>query len=158
MMTMWRKTKWWFLGCGIVLLLALGYLFLIPTTRMIILGYYRGEPFHKGRPVSFWIAQLDSRDEGDRQKAAVVMGEMGPQAAPAVPALTKALKDPNKAICRSAALTLGQIGPAAADAGPALVEALPQLVNMWDSSSLPELSFFAGLLVSLGPEALPTLI
>jgi HEAT repeat protein len=121
---------------------------------LIILGYFRGEPFHKGRPVSYWITQLDTPDN---QKAAVALGEMGPQAAPAVPALIRALRSEDRKIWRPSADALGRIGPGAADAGPALVEAIPQLMMM-GLSSVPELSSCADLLVSLGPETLPALI
>jgi hypothetical protein len=121
---MWRKTKWWLLGSGILVLLALVVLFLIPTTGMIILGYCRAEPFHQGRPVRFWIDPLNSRDGVDKQKAAIALGEMGPQAAPAVPAPMKSLTDPNKIISRSAALALGRFGPPAKAALPTLRQLL----------------------------------
>ncbi len=92
---MLSNRKRFFLAVGVVLLLAVGLLFLIPTTRLTIVGYLRGEPFHKGRPVGFWIHELQSEDRGNRvsERAAIVLGEMGPQAMAALPALTAALED-----------------------------------------------------------------
>ncbi len=107
---MWSKRKRFFLAVGVVLLLAVGLLFLIPTTRLTIVGYLRGEPFHKGRPVGFWIHVLQSEeDRGDRGReranAAIVLGVMGPQATAAVPALTAALEDKEQDVRREAAFS-----------------------------------------------------
>jgi HEAT repeat protein len=55
-----------------------------------------------------------------RLRAAAVLGQMGPQAAPAVPGLIKAVKAKNVL----AALALGRIGEAAEEAVPALREVL----------------------------------
>lgn len=56
--------------------------------------------------------------------AAIALGDLGPSAADAVPALSAALKDPYWAMRVNAANALGSIGPAAAAAVPALSEAL----------------------------------
>ena len=57
--------------------------------------------------------------------ACMALGEIGPEAAPAVPALVELLKkDPRPEIRREAALTLGAIGEAAEMATPQLIEAL----------------------------------
>ena len=59
---MQSKTKRFFVRFGVVLLLAVGLLFLIPPTRALIVGYLRGEPFHKGWPVSYWTRALQSSE------------------------------------------------------------------------------------------------
>ena len=56
--------------------------------------------------------------------AADALGEIGPNAAEATPALVAILKDPNQEVRWSAADALGKIGPNAAEAVPALVTAL----------------------------------
>jgi HEAT repeat protein len=59
--------------------------------------------------------------------ACLVLGEIGPDAAEAVPALADVLADANRPeVRREAALALGSIGPAAATAVPALRDALGQ--------------------------------
>jgi HEAT repeat protein len=55
-----------------------------------------------------------------------VLGRMGEDAAPAVPALTALLDDPDLGVRKAAARTLGQIGPEAKDAVPALMRNLFQ--------------------------------
>ena len=55
----------------------------------------------------------------------MALGEIGPDAAAAAPALAKVLRNnPRPEVCREAALALGSIGPAAAGAVPTLTEAL----------------------------------
>src|SRR5262249_10564766 len=56
--------------------------------------------------------------------AARVLGQMGPAARPAVPALVEALRDADNATGVLVAEVLGRIGPGAAAAVPALAEAL----------------------------------
>ncbi len=64
-----------------------------------------------------------SRMLGDhpRRMAAGSLRRIGPQAAPAVPALVKALRDEDDYLRKSAAEALGAIGPAAGPAVPALI-------------------------------------
>lgn len=52
------------------------------------------------------------------------LGNIGPAAAEAVPALIDALKDPDEIVRQKAAQALENIGPAAAEALPALTDAL----------------------------------
>lgn len=57
--------------------------------------------------------------------ACLALGEIGPDAAPAVPAVMQVLaKDPRAEVRREAAMTLGAIGPAAASAVPVLTRSL----------------------------------
>jgi HEAT repeat protein len=65
---------------------------------------------------------LRSPDVLVRQNAALALGAMGPDAAPALLALTEALKDASWTVRRQAAQALGQMGPAAQTAVPALQE------------------------------------
>jgi HEAT repeat protein len=59
-----------------------------------------------------------------RESAALALGQVGPLARRAIPALTAALGDEHGGVRHNAADALGQMGPAARPAVPALVEAL----------------------------------
>jgi HEAT repeat protein len=61
-----------------------------------------------------------------RHVAVVVLGQIGPPAKAAVPALVAALKDPEPLTREAAAEALGRIGPAAHEAIPALQQAARQ--------------------------------
>jgi len=65
---------------------------------------------------------LHSPGEEARVLGVVCLGELGPRAAGAVPALVRALRDPSPAVRTQAAQTLGAIGAPAKPALPALVE------------------------------------
>jgi HEAT repeat protein len=159
------KTKRWLFWAGAVLLLSAVILLLVPTTRVIVVGYLRGEPFCQGRPVSYWISRLGSGQPYERQKAAEVLGEMGPSAAPAVRALVAALADEDKDVRRHCAGALARIGLAAGDAAEALVAAAPSLVDDPDAGEVLELDdrfedfrTYADIPAALGPRAVPALI
>jgi hypothetical protein len=70
------------------------------------------------------VRALHSADPQLRERAAAVLGRIGPDAAPAVPELIRLLEDPDREVRQTAARTLGQIGPRAAAAVPALIERL----------------------------------
>lgn len=72
------------------------------------------------RAIPALVAAVEDPDERVRPGAVAVLGKMGPQAAPAVPGLVKAVD--NKSVQASHAL--GRIGPSARDALPALRRAL----------------------------------
>ena len=61
--------------------------------------------------------------------ACLVLGEIGPDAAAAVPALIETLKDDRPGVRREAILALAEIGEAAAPAVPALTESLDCEIN-----------------------------
>lgn len=69
---------------------------------------------------------LTDADPEVRRQAARALGQMGPEAEPAVPELTQALSDKEATVRLAAAQALGRIGPAAAPAIPALVDALDE--------------------------------
>src|SRR5205823_4902352 len=82
------------------------------------------EPSSEGKSLSEWVKLLKGGDFGERQKAALALGKMGPKAKAAVPALIDALKDKKDRVRRFSAKALGDVGPEAKAAVPALIEAL----------------------------------
>jgi HEAT repeat protein len=78
----------------------------------------------RAEDVASLVKQLKSPDEELRRAAAKGLGELGPDAKPAVPDLTRALKDGDLFVRRFAAQALGEVGPDAKAAVPALKEAL----------------------------------
>jgi HEAT repeat protein len=118
--------------------------------------------------VAHYTEQLKARDPRDREIAAQLLGEIGPPAEAAVPALVEALqeKDPDvRAMAAEAradiriraAEALGRIGPAAAAAVPALGEALVQdeVVQGQEGSLQWEAAWALG---QIGAPAVPTLV
>lgn len=72
------------------------------------------------------VEALHSPDPAIRQKAAEVLGRMGPDAKDAVPHLVRLLDDPDEHVRKTVTRTIGRIGPPAQDAVPALVRTLLQ--------------------------------
>jgi HEAT repeat protein len=71
------------------------------------------------------IEALTDEDPGVRERAAVALGRLGPEAKPAVPALILAIRDESNWVIRAeAAIALGNIGPEAKAALRTLVAAL----------------------------------
>jgi HEAT repeat protein len=70
------------------------------------------------------ITDLQDPDQIVRIHAATILGSMGEDAEPAVPALINLLENGDIYDRRLAAMTLGEIGPAAEDAIPALLAAV----------------------------------
>jgi len=73
----------------------------------------------------------DDAHPAGRVEAARVVGSLGPGAAPAVPALARALRDPDPALRLEVVTALEKIGPGAGPAVPALVEALEDASVRW---------------------------
>ena len=67
---------------------------------------------------------VNDPDPDVRQAAAFALGEIGPDAAEAVPALTKALGDRDDAVRKSFIEALGSLGPEAKPAVTALAKVL----------------------------------
>ena len=59
-----------------------------------------------------------------RGQVAYILGQIGPAAAPATPALAKLIADKDERVAREAALALARIGPGAREAVPALIAGL----------------------------------
>jgi HEAT repeat protein len=70
------------------------------------------------------IADLKSPDVNTRRDAATQLGQLGPEARPAVGALVENLTDRDKQVWSNAMSALASIGPGAADAIPALIGCL----------------------------------
>src|SRR6516162_5148467 len=70
------------------------------------------------------VKQLKDPDADVRRSAAKLLGEAGPEAKPAVAALSAALKDRDRYVRRYAAQSLGEIGPDAKAAVPSLATAM----------------------------------
>ncbi len=81
-------------------------------------------PKQGGKTAAQWAKDLQSKDSIERQKAAVALAQLGPGAKDAVPALMKALEDPEEDVRRRIPYALGKIGPAAKTAVPALLARL----------------------------------
>jgi HEAT repeat protein len=67
---------------------------------------------------------LKSEKVSERAASARILGEIGPAAKDAAPALAEALKDTDRDVRQNAAQALGYIGPGAKVAAPALITAL----------------------------------
>ena len=72
--------------------------------------------------VDQWIEKLDDEDKESRRRAAYALGQIGPPAVQAVPALIKVADDKQLEVGWYALDALGRIGPAARDAVPGIVE------------------------------------
>ncbi len=87
-------------------------------------------PEYKGIPVLVEITRLNAKSRMRRFQAADSLARMGPEAAPAVPALILAMRDDAdwdaryNEVRRAAARALGEIGFAARAANPALIKTL----------------------------------
>jgi HEAT repeat protein len=84
----------------------------------------RPEPVYHGRPLRAWLDDLDDADVLVREEAMEVLGQAGPAAREALPALNRMLKDENRNLRVRAALALWRIGKDARPAVAALSENL----------------------------------
>ncbi|WP_419193651.1 HEAT repeat domain-containing protein [Kolteria novifilia] len=135
--------------------------------------------------VSREVYHLQSDDVVERLEAARHLRQLGDQAQAAIPALIKALGDPEIEVQRAAAFALTTMGPAAKDAVPALMKAtksddlslkthavvalgnigpaakpaIPNLVDILkNAEKYTTRSEAAGALARIGPAAIPALI
>ena len=127
------------------------------------------------------IGSLRDKEEGIRQQAAAELAKLGPKAKAAIPALGRALDDPNSKVCNEVALALGPMGKdgvpplveflksksknrefaakALGEIGPNAKAAIPVLGKLVDDSDEMLQSAATTALHNLGPEArLPALI
>jgi HEAT repeat protein len=84
---------------------------------------------YDGQPASVYIEQLTSEDDNVRRRAAYILGQIGPPANGAIPALATALTDGQMEIRWYAIDALGQFGPSAAEAVPAIIKSLEAKLN-----------------------------
>lgn len=107
------------------------------------------DPVAEGRPLSEWIAELQARAPLNRNAAAYAISTLGPAAAPAVPALIKALDDESPSVRFPVTVALREIGPAAK-------AAVPRLKRMMDDEINDELAAAARrALRTIDPSAVP---
>ena len=92
------------------------------------------------------INQLSALEAKDRQMAAQVLGQIGPEAKAATAALSQAIGDENCEVRKSAAVALGKLGSEAKEAAPALIRAL-------NDSDYYVREYAAAALGKIGPEA-----
>jgi HEAT repeat protein len=91
-------------------------------------------PAYGGKTVAEWLAvlKLDDSQEANweqRRRAAYALGQIGPAAKDAVPALTEALDSQSMDVRQYAADALGHIGPDAKGAATRLTESLQDSAN-----------------------------
>jgi HEAT repeat protein len=90
---------------------------------VLLAGCGHGPP-KKDYSVAACIQDLAHSDPMVRATAASILGKYGAEAAPAVPALTQALRDPNRDVRICATYALAALGQPAQSAVPALRQAL----------------------------------
>ncbi len=106
------------------------------------------EPVTDGKTLSQWVADLKSAAPQVRNAAAYEIAGLGKDAAAAVPALIKALDDPDPSVRFPVTVALREIGPAAE-------AAVPRLKKMVDDEINDEVAAGAKrALKSIKPEAL----
>jgi HEAT repeat protein len=93
----------------------------LPSTRPVLRQLMASE---YDQPARRWIADLGDADAEVRHNAARELCRLGTEAAPAVPALGKALSDPDMGVRVNAACTLVKLGAASEPILPALKQAL----------------------------------
>lgn len=121
----WRK-RTWALSICLILAVAAGTVLLIPTWRDIALGFLAGEAFQDGRPVRFWVRQLEDEKPQERCRAAEMLGKLEADAKDATPALIQRVQGDNDGNVRMIAnrpVVAGLAGGAAADRGAREVRA-----------------------------------
>ena len=89
----------------------------------------RPEPAANSDTLAEWIADLRAPAPYSRNRAAYQIAGLGAAAAPAVPALIEALKDPEASVRYPVTVALREIGPAAKAAVPALKKVYEEDIN-----------------------------
>jgi HEAT repeat protein len=120
----------WVAWVAVLVLIAAGVVFGVPGSRVVVLGYLNGEPFHENLPRSYYVQALKSPDGKTRQDAAFALGVLQPTGDGAVSALADALGDHDALVRINAALSLYKLGPAAREALPALIRALADDIDL----------------------------
>jgi HEAT repeat protein len=105
-------------------------------------------------------AQLASADRDTRREAAYQLNKLGAAAKPALPALIKALDDPDKQVWSFSVSAIAALGAQAKDAIPALLDDLHSKKSRASRDRERRQALFrsAYALTRIGPEAIPPLI
>jgi D-arabinan exo alpha-(1,3)/(1,5)-arabinofuranosidase (non-reducing end) len=88
----------------------------LPTTTVAI---------YRGKPLSFYMAKLNSGAESEQASLLRAIGSFGTDATPAAAKLTKLLASSSTEVRGAAANALAQIGPSATQSVPVLAKLLP---------------------------------
>jgi HEAT repeat protein len=117
-----------------VMCLAVTTALVVATSRIMIIGYFRGEEFAEDfLPLSYHIERLRDPDIRVRSDAVNQISQMRSKAGPATSSLVVLLRDPALGgtltpdalqLRKVAIITLREMGPAAREAIPALMELL----------------------------------
>lgn len=112
------------------------------------LTHKQGQPAWEGRTLSEWVGDLGAAAPLSRTEAAYAIAGMAKEAAPATPALVKALDDESNPVRVAAMVALREIGPPAE-------AAIPKLVELLDDRN-DEVAYFARKAIkAIKPSALP---
>jgi HEAT repeat protein len=110
------------------------------------------------RSVAELVEMLGSSEKFTRREAAYQLSKIGPDAKEAVPALIKALEDPEQQVWFGAVTALSLIGPEAKEAVPALIKGLDNRGRGRRDSALQVWYRSAFALGKIGPAAIPELL
>lgn len=87
----------------------------VPALRWGVWGWLRGELFADGRPVSYWVNELEYGDTEERERAAISLGHIkGPYVDMSTAAAIlgwKSQNDPSVEVRRLATESLGRMAP-----------------------------------------------
>jgi HEAT repeat protein len=92
--------------------------------NLVILGCTSKEAGTVGGDIRELVQALKEGDDPTRARAAQALGDLGPDAREAVPALRAALRDEYEMVRENAAEALGDMGPAAKLAVPELISTM----------------------------------
>jgi HEAT repeat protein len=114
---------------------------IVPAFRIAVLGWLKNEPFYEGKPVSYWISQLEESLPETRLKAATAIRNIGPRARGAAPALSRLLDDESYSIRLNAISGLVCIGMDDPETVNTLVERLEHVDNEVRMETIQALDF-----------------
>ncbi len=132
---------------GIVLAVGVAVVMVRPASRAWVVGRARGETFHRGMPLSYWLDALEGNDSNLRYEALLAVG----RDRNAIPALTGRLKDEIPLLRHMAAVELARFGPKAREAVPALTEMLKDPDRSCRQAATDALQAITGAAAPAGP-------
>lgn len=104
------------------------------------------EPEYDGKSVSQWLKLLESKDPGERWKAAVALGRLRQSSPEVLRALANAIKDKEEYVAQIAVVAIEQMGTAAESI-------LPELIDVFNTLESDKKSFMTSIFGHLGPKA-----